>query len=507
MKTIVRLLSIFFICRRFDLFSPLRKDKESYAYRFLFFLLTHRKAHHKSYGSRLYEAALQLGPLFIKFGQILSTRRDMISEETAEKLALLQDQVPTLPQKNVEIILDEMYGTQRDHIFSEFCYESASGASLAQVHRAVLCDNTTVAVKIIKPFLKTRIDQDIRVMKLFARLLHYFSARARQLKIIAMVNEFERTLHQELDLMNEAGSCSQFKRLFQDSTQLFIPTIHWPYCTSKIIVMDWVNGIPIKNKALLLENHLDLKQLSETGAEIFFTQVFRDGFFHADMHPGNIFILSDGRYATVDFGIVGTLSEKDKNYLAENFLSFLKRDYRRVAYAHIEAGWAPAHTRVDLFEMAMRSVCEPLLNQPLKDISFGHLLTRFFTIAREFDIVIQPQLLLLQKTMFNIEGLVRDLNPDLDLWSIGKPLLEKWISNQVGLRALWRSLKKESVSWTKTLPELPRLLHQHLSTSHSSSHLLLATETQQKKWIKSLRFSLLLNAANIVVILYLLFVK
>ncbi|CUT17004.1 MULTISPECIES: ubiquinone biosynthesis regulatory protein kinase UbiB [Candidatus Ichthyocystis] len=501
MKTLLRIIHILWVFYQFGIFEILRAPSkhESKNKKAKYFFLRGRKKN-ELYGVRLRKALVILGPVFIKFGQLLSTRRDMLEDEIINELAILQDNVPPFSEEEVKKTLEREYGRDIDNIFSSFSYTAIASASIAQVHRAHITDGTKVAVKIIRPNIRKQINQDVKLLHFLATIINIFYYDSKRLRTHELVDEFARALESEMDLINEAANAVQFHRLFERSDQLFVPQVYWSYCTSSIIVMDWVEGISIRNKSLLKIHGIDTKKLAATGVEIFFTQVFRDGFFHADMHPGNIFILNDGRYAAVDFGIVGTLSEVDKNYLAENFVAFFNRDYRRVAMAHIEAGWAPPETRVDIFESAIRTVCEPIFDRPIKDISFGKLLARLFHTSREFNVVIQPQLLLLQKTLFNIEGIGRDLDPNLDLWKTGKPYLEKWMSEQLGLRALCKNLRKEGVRWSKIMPQLPRLLHNYLESGAYLSQTKPTTSNTMPAIILTISIS-----TNLVLAVYLLY--
>lgn len=415
---------------------------------------------------RLREALEELGPIFVKFGQILSTRRDLLPVDIADELAKLQDQVPPFSAEQARASLEKAYSKPVEQVFAHFEREPVASASVAQVHFATLPDGKAVAVKILRPDMETVIRQDVALLTILAWLVERFWADGKRLRPQAVVAEFEKHLADELDLMREAANCSQLRRNFTGSSLLRVPEVHWDWCRTTVMVMERMQGIPIAQIDRLREAGVDLKVLSRAGVEIFFTQVFRDGFFHADMHPGNILVALEephfGKYIALDFGIVGTLSEKDQKYLAVNFLAFFQRDYKRVALAHIESGWAPADTRVDEFEAAIRSVCEPIFDRPLKDISFGRVLLRLFQTSRRFNVEIQPQLVLLQKTLLNIEGLGRQLDPELDLWDTAKPFLERWMSEQVGWRGLLNHLKREAPQWATLLPELPRLLHQVL---------------------------------------------
>ena len=412
---------------------------------------------------RLRMALQDLGPIFVKFGQMLSTRRDLLPTDIADELAKLQDQVPPFPSDQVMATLERVYAKPVDQVFKSFDRAPVASASVAQVHFAVLPDGTPAAIKILRPGIAETIDKDLGLMQMGAMLMEKLWSDGKRLKPRAVVAEFERTIHDELDLSREAANCSQLRRNFARSSLLMVPEVYWDWCNSEVMVMQRMEGTPISHRARLVEQGIDIKRLARAGVEIFFTQVFRDGFFHADMHPGNIFVAFDtanrGKYIALDFGIMGTLSEQDKSYLAQNFLAFFNRDYRRVAQAHLDAGWVPAGTRLDDFEAAIRAVCEPIFARPLKEIFFGKLLLRLFQTSRRFNVEVQPQLVLLQKTLLNIEGLGRELDPDLDLWQTAKPFLERWLSEQVGWRGLLRTLRKEAPYWAQTLPELPRLLH------------------------------------------------
>jgi ubiquinone biosynthesis protein len=356
-----------------------------------------------------------------------------------------------------------------NEVFAEFNPLCVASASVAQVHFAVLPDGKEVAVKVLRPGIAAVIENDLALLDIGAGLVETLWAEGKRLRPREVVAEFEKHLHDELDLMREAASASQLRRNFEGSPLLRIPEVYWDFCTSESMVMERMHGTPISQVESLRAQGVDIPRLARAGVEIFFTQVFRDGFFHADMHPGNIFVAPSGQYIALDFGIMGTLTDVDKNYLAQNFLAFFKRDYKRVAVAHIEAGWAPADTRVDEFEAAIRAVCEPIFDRPLKEISFGKVLLRLFQTSRRFNVQIQPQLVLLQKTLLNVEGLGRQLDPDLDLWQTAKPFLERWMSEQMGWRGLLRLLKTEAPQWVATLPQLPRLVHAALSRKEDNT--------------------------------------
>ena len=418
-------------------------------------------------GERLREALESLGPIFVKFGQMLSTRRDLMPVDLANELAKLQDQVPPFTSDLAIKELTLAYGKPVDQVFLAFNPTPIASASVAQVHFAVLPDNREVAVKILRPGIRQIIDHDMALLEIAAAWLEKLWPDARRLKPQEVVAEFDKYLHDELDLMREAANCSQLRRNFANSHLLMVPEVHWDWCTQNVMVMERMHGLPISQTEALRAAGVDIPQLARAGVEIFFTQVFRDGFFHADMHPGNIFVATEGqtkgRYIALDFGIVGTLTDVDKNYLAQNFLAFFQRDYKRVAEVHVESGWAPKNTRIDEFESAIRAVCEPIFDRPLKDISFGRILLRLFQASRRFNVEIQPQLVLLQKTLLNIEGLGRQLDPELDLWKTAKPFLERWMQEQIGWRGLRNHIKREAPAWMTLLPALPRLVHQALS--------------------------------------------
>lgn len=418
-------------------------------------------------GQRLRCALEELGPIFVKFGQVLSTRRDLMPMDIADELAKLQDQVPPFDSDLAIAQITKALKAHPDQLFANFERVPVASASIAQVHFATLKNGREVAVKVLRPGMKKSIDQDVELMHVAAGLLEWVWSDGKRLKPKEVVAEFDTYLHDELDLIREAANASQLRRNFADSTLLLVPEMIWEYCTSSVIVMERMTGIPISQIDQLRAAGIDLPKLSRDGVEIFFTQIFRDGFFHADMHPGNIMVSTDpatfGRYIALDFGIVGTLNDFDKDYLSQNFLAFFRRDYKRVAQAHIESGWVAKDTRVDELESAVRACCEPIFDRPLKDISFGYVLLRLFQTSRRFNVEVQPQLVLLQKTLLNIEGLGRQLDPELDLWKTAKPYLEKWMTEQIGWRGLWQNLKNEAPRYAHMIPQLPRLVHQALS--------------------------------------------
>jgi ubiquinone biosynthesis protein len=417
-------------------------------------------------GERLRMALESLGPIFVKFGQVLSTRRDLLPADLADQLARLQDRVPPFESALAVGIIEKSFGRPLDQIFASFERVPVASASIAQVHFATLPGGREVAVKVLRPGMLGVIEKDLALMHMMAGWVERLSADGKRLKPREVVAEFDTYLHDELDLLREASNAAQLRRNMQGMNLVLIPEMVWDYCTPDVLVMERMKGVPINQVQRLREAGVDIKKLARDGVTIFFTQVFRDGFFHADMHPGNIQVSLEpdtfGRYISLDFGIVGTLTEVDKEYLAQNFTAFFRRDYKRVAELHLESGWVPAGTRVDALEAAIRSVCEPYFDRPLKEISLGLVLMRLFQTSRRFQVEIQPQLVLLQKTLLNIEGLGRDLDPDLDLWSTAKPFLEKWMVEQVGPARLWAQLKAEAPMYAKLLPALPRLLHQYL---------------------------------------------
>jgi len=413
-------------------------------------------------GVRLRRALETLGPIFVKFGQVLSTRRDLLPADIADELAKLQDRVPPFDSQVAVAEIERAFGKPIDQVFERFDPVPIASASIAQVHLATLPGGIEAAVKVLRPNMRPVIARDLALMDAAARLVERLWAQGKRLRLREVVAEFAKHLEDELDLMREAANASQLRRNFQDSPLLLVPEVYWDYCTPTVMTMQRMYGTPVGQVDKLVEQGIDLKKLSRAGVEIFFTQVFRDSFFHADMHPGNILVTPEGKYVALDFGIMGTLNEADKNYLAQNFLAFFNRDYKRVAQAHVDAGWVPPGTRVDEFESAIRAVCEPIFDRPLKEISFGRVLLRLFQTARRFNLEVQPQLVLLQKTLLNIEGLGRQLDPDLDLWKTAKPFLERWMSEQVGWRGLLRGIRAEAPAWATLLPQLPRLAHRAL---------------------------------------------
>lgn len=464
-----RLLRINFILMRYNLDEIIFATPWFYPLRFLSYCNPYywTLKNKMTRGERIRRALEELGPIFIKAGQIASTRRDLLPDDIAEELSKLQDRVPPFPGKAAIKIIELEFGECITDVFAEFDSNALASASIAQVHAATLLDGREVVVKVLRPNIKKIMDRDIDLLHTFAKLVNRYWSEARRFKPKEIVSEITYTLYDELDLMREAANASQLRRNFMHSNELYIPEIMWRYCRSSVIVMERIHGIPVHNIPALKDAGMNMKKLAERGVEIFFTQVFRDSFFHADMHPGNIFVstadIQNPQYIAVDFGIVGSLNTKDQRYLAENMLAFFKRDYQRVAELHVASGWLPPDTRIDQFEGAIRAVCEPIFERPLKDISFGQLLLRLFQVARRFNINIQPQLILLQKTLLNIEGVGRQLYPELDLWTTAAPYLEKWLKQQVGPKAFFRRIRENLPFWSEKLPEIPGLLYDVVS--------------------------------------------
>jgi ubiquinone biosynthesis protein len=430
-------------------------------------------------GQRLREALERLGPIFVKFGQVLSTRRDLLPLDVADELARLQDRVPPFDSGVAVTTIERALGRPVKELFVSFERTPVASASIAQVHFAVLRDRDgrerDVAVKVLRPGMLTLIDKDLSLMRMMAAWLEGLSADGKRLKPREVVAEFDKYLHDELDLVREASSAAQLRRNMEGLQLVLIPEMLWDFCTTEVLVMERMDGVPISQVERLREAGVDIPKLARDGVTLFFTQVFRDGFFHADMHPGNIQVSlhpdTFGRYISLDFGIVGSLTEVDKEYLAQNFVAFFRRDYKRVAELHIESGWVPTTTRVDELEAGIRAVCEPYFDRPLKEISLGMVLMRLFQTSRRFNVEIQPQLVLLQKTLLNIEGLGRDLDPELDLWATAKPFLEQWMLEQVGPQKFMRELNANASRYAKLVPELPALVHAFLKRNGTDNEL------------------------------------
>jgi ubiquinone biosynthesis protein len=412
-------------------------------------------------GERLRLALEELGPIFVKFGQALSTRRDLLPADIADELAKLQDRVPPFESSIATASIEKAFGLPLESLFGSFEQAPLAAASIAQVHAATLKNGQEVVVKILRPGMREIIDLDLEVLDSLAELADEYWADARRLRPVELVREYRKTILDELDLLREAGNAAQLKRNFAGSSLLYVPEVHWDYCRVNVMVMERIHGVIVNNLEELRARGTNIARLAENGVEIFFTQVFRDNFFHADMHPGNIFVQTDDpqnpRYAAVDFGIVGTLQARDQHYLAENFMAFFDRDYARVAALHVESGWVPRGTRVDELESAVRTVCEPIFNKPLKEISFAQVLLRLFETARRFDMQVQPQLILLQKTLFNIEGLGRQLYPELDLWRTAQPYLRKWMRERMSPRTVLRRVRAQLPDTLLALQQVPQI--------------------------------------------------
>ncbi|MHB1198669.1 MAG: ubiquinone biosynthesis regulatory protein kinase UbiB [Polaromonas sp.] len=466
-------------------------------------------------GERLRQALESLGPIFVKFGQVLSTRRDLLPPDISDELARLQDRVPPFDSAVAVAMIEKAFGRPLDQIFATFEHTPIASASIAQVHFATLSDGREVAVKVLRPNMLHAIEKDLALMHMMAGWVEGASSDGKRLKPREVVAEFDKYLHDELDLLREAANAAQLRRNMKGLNLVLIPEMFWDYCRSDVMVMERMNGVPINQTQRLREAGVDMKKLSRDGVMIFFTQVFRDGFFHADMHPGNIQVSlapeTFGHYISLDFGIVGTLTEVDKEYLAQNFSAFFQRDYKRVAELHIESGWVPADTRVDELESAIRACCEPYFDRPLSEISLGLVLMRLFQTSRRFHVEIQPQLVLLQKTLLNIEGLGRELDPGLDLWSTAKPFLEKWMLEQVGPEKLLAQLKVEAPTYAKLLPGLPRLLSQYLKTppgiNRRELEALLAEQKRTNKLLQSLIYGGLGFVLGLIVMQFVLRVR
>ena len=433
-------------------------------------------------GERLRRALEELGPIFIKFGQMLSTRRDLLPHDIAVEFARLQDRVPPFSGEKSRALIEKALGKPVTEVFQRFETEPMASASVAQVHAAQLWDGTEVVVKVLRPEIEKTIRQDIELMYTIATLVQRYWKGSRRLHPVEVVREYEKNIIDELDLVREAANASQLHRNFENNPSLYVPQVYWKYTHQNVMVMERIYGIPVGDIEQLRAHNINFKRLAEKGVEVFFTQVFSHNFFHADMHPGNIFVNplnpDDPQYMAVDFGIVGSLSPEDKRYLAENFHAFFNRDYKRVAELHIESGWVAPGTRIDEFESAIRTVSEPIFNLPLKDISFGYFLMRLFQTARRFDMEVQPQLVLLQKTLLNIEGLGRQLYPDLDLWATAKPFLERWMDEQVGVRALINGVKSNLPKLLEHLPYMPNMLYDLMKQANEHK-LKLQWESQQ----------------------------
>ncbi len=473
-KTLLRMINIQRVLVRHGLDEIITATHFMRPLRFFFHLFPRARDVSEPLGKRIRLALIELGPIFVKFGQAVSTRRDLLPSDIADELALLQDRVPPFPAEEAIAILDKAYEKSVDEIFSRFDKEPFAAASIAQVHTAALQDGTEVIVKLLRPGVRRLIDRDLDVLYAIAGLANRYWETGKRLRPLEVVAEYEKTIIDELDLMREGANTAQLKRNFEGSDLLYVPDVYWDYCRPEVLVQERIYGIPISDMKALRESGADIQVLAENGVEIFFTQVFHHNFFHADMHPGNIFVTVDDpgkpKYAAVDFGIVGTLSPTDQKYLAGNFLAFFDRDYHRIARLHIDSGWVPRDTRIDELESAVRSVCEPIFNKPLSEISFAQVMIRLFETARRFNMEIQPQLILLQKTLFNIEGLGRELYPQLDLWKTAHPILRRWMADQVGGKAAFDQFRADLPQIRDALRELPGVIR-YLSEQVSNDNL------------------------------------
>ena len=509
-----RLIRINYILMRYNIDEIILGTHWFYPLRFFVYLNPFywtSASKHLSRGERIRLALEQLGPIFVKAGQIISTRRDLLPDDIAVELSKLQDRVPPFCGEKAKAIIEDALKNNIHDTFSSFDMTALASASIAQVHAATLLTGESVVIKVLRPHIRKMITRDIDLLMTFAKLADRYWYQARHLKPVQLVEEVAQTLYDELDLNREGANASQLRRNFADSDFLYIPKIFWAYTHSNILVIERIHGIPVHNIEKLIDAGVNMKKLALRGIEIFFTQVFRDSFFHADLHPGNIFVnASDPEnptYIAVDFGIVGSLSHDDQRYLAENMIAFFKRDYQRVAELHIACGWLPPDTRIDQFEGAIRAVSEPIFEQPLRNISFGQLLLRLFQVARRFNINIQPQLVLLQKSLLSIEGLSRQLAPDLDLWTSAAPQIEKWLKKQVGIKAFLKRIRSNLPLLSEQLPDLPTLIYETLKEKkhqqerlrflQTSAHTQ-AAETKQRE--KKIKFEYFLSGAGLAVL-------
>ena len=487
-KQLLRLLYINYILTKNGLDQVIVSLRLFAPFRFIIYLNPWNWVRHGKLtrGEALRKTLEELGPIFIKFGQALSTRPDILPPDIAIELCKLQDRVPPFASDKVLSIVEDAYGRSAYDVFAHFDDQPLASASIAQVHAATLISGEDVVVKVLRPNMRKIIEQDLTILKTIASFADRYWIESKRFKPKEIVQEFERHLLDELDLQREAANGGQLRRNFSHSPLLYIPEMYWDYVRDNVLVMERIYGIPVSDVGALQKHGINIKKLAERGLEIFFTQVFRDCFFHADMHPGNIFVSishpEEPQYICVDFGIIGTLNDSDKRYLAENLLAFFNRDYRRVAQLHIESGWVARNTRVEEFESAIRTVCEPIFEKPLKDISFAMIILQLFQVARRFQMEVQPQLVLLQKTLFAVEGLGRQLYPELDIWETGKPFLEKWVREQMGPKALFRNLRDNIPFLVEQLPYLPRLLHDVLLLTKEQKILaIVKKETQDEQ--------------------------
>ena len=462
-RTIFRMLAIQRVLVKYGLEDIIKETHLWRPLRFLFYLAPRRRDSSAPLGERIRLALEELGPIFVKFGQAISTRRDLLPPDIADELAKLQDAVPPFPAAEAKAIIEGAYGESVSAVFERFDDEPLAAASIAQVHTARLKSGTEVIAKVLRPGVEEQIQRDLAVLRVLAGLAYRYWEHGKRLRPLEVVDEYEHTILDELDLMREAANTAQLKRNFQGSDMLYVPEIYWDYCRPEVMVQERIYGTPISDIETLRKSGTNIPRLAENGVEIFFTQVLSHNFFHADMHPGNIFVIHTDpehpKYAAVDFGICGTLSPEDQRYLAENFLAFFDRDYHRIAKLHLDSGWVPHGTRVDQLESAIRTVCEPIFNKPLSEISFAQVLMRLFRVAQRFNVEIQPQMILLHKTLFNIEGLGRQLYPQLDLWKTAHPVLRRWMDEQIGGRAMLRDVRQNLPQLRDALRELPAILN------------------------------------------------
>lgn len=484
-RTLLRVLRIQRVLVKYGLDEVITATHLLRPLRFLYVFFPKRRDSTAPLGERLRLALEELGPIFVKFGQAVSTRRDLLPRDIADELAKLQDKVPPFPSDQAVRIIEDAYGKSVEEVFERFDREPLAAASIAQVHTAKIANGTEVIVKILRPGVEEQIEQDLAVLRWIAHLAAKYWEHGKRLRPLELVSEYERTVIDELDLMREAANTAQLRRNFEGSDLLVVPEIYWDYCRPEVLVQERIYGIPISDMDALRAAGTNIKALAENGVEIFFTQVFRHNFFHADMHPGNIFVITTDpdkpKYAAVDFGIVGTLSPEDQRYLAENFLAFFDRDYHRIAKLHIDSGWVPEGTRIDQLETAVRTVCEPIFNKPLSEISFAQVLMRLFRVARRFNVEIQPQMILLHKTLFNIEGLGRELYPELDLWKTAHPVLKKWMADRVGPAAIISDIRENLPELREAMRELPAAIR-HLAAQAKGDNIsgrIQAAEIQQ----------------------------
>lgn len=510
MSHIPRLLRIVAVCARYrlDQISPL--TAQAWPLRLLMSsaaLFAGNKTHNLTQAQRLKEALQELGPIYVKFGQLLSTRRDFLPEDLSDELQNLQDNVPGFTSPTVFEVVESALGQPWQVHFSHINATALASASIAQVHEAHLASGEEVVIKILRPGIEKTIGDDIKVLKWAARMIERYLPDGRRLKPREVIDDYEHIILGELSLLSEGANTTLLRRNFENSPKLYVPKVYWDVTRDNLLVTERIRGIPVSDIDTLRQHGVNLKQLAETGVHIFFTQVFEHSFFHADMHPGNIFVDPSNpeypRYIAIDCAIIGSLSREDQQYLARNLLAIFKRDYRKVAELHVECGWVPKNTKVVEFEAAMRTVCEPIFEKPLKDISFGYLLVQLFRTAGRFNMEVQPSLVLLQKTLLNIEGLGRQLYPDLDLWQTALPFLENWNRRRMKPSYLWRSLKDNVPDWVEQLPHLPQLVldtlnqQQKLQNINDTLQLAVLQQAQREQRAQSTRRRLLVAAVLI----------